>query len=371
MHEMDELFDKRSIIGAKLESILEEKKCTKMELCKNTGVSRPTIDKLLSGTHTNKTTYKKHMEKILKYLQITPNVLLIKRDNNQNNIRKIRNTYKITTAEMSSISGISLERLKQIESGENMSIAELRDIAMVFSTSSNALSNRSFFEPQIKRLNDFWGHIGILLNNTNEYLWFPITNKTCSLIYRTKVNDYMVIPCMNNRVLFLCMKNIKELILLDDACDDPIDINWEQNVSCGELPLVVYEALEDYILYDDSACKECISDNLKKFLDQFIKSKKMTGDEIYHFLNYSTIYYNDGNKRNLYIDFNEDESISTEIIDIYAFETSEFLEQYMLINEIHGYDILLNLDNISMLDLPLLKLENRIYELQENNYNNF
>lgn len=366
MYEIDELFDKRSIIGAKLESILDEKKCTKTELCKNTKVSRPTIDKLLAGTLTNKTTYKKHMEKILKYLQITPDALLKKRDVNQNNIRRIRNIYEITADEMSLITGISLEKLKQIESGENMSIAELRDIAMVFSTSSNALCDKSFFEPQIKKLNDFWGHIGVLLNNTKEYLWFPITKETYLSIYRKRVNDYMVIPCMNNRVLFLCMKNIKELIFLDDACDNPIDINWDQNVSCGELPLVVYEALEDYILNDDNVWEECVSDNLKKFLDKFIKSEKLTYDEIFHLLNYSTIHYNDGNKRSLYIDFVEDESISTEIVDIYAFETSEFLEQYILINEINGYDILLNLNNISMLDLPLLKLENRIYEMQEN-----
>lgn len=54
MYTLEDLFDRRSPVGTRLEQILMEKKCTKAELSKKTGVSRPTIDKVLSGTITSK-----------------------------------------------------------------------------------------------------------------------------------------------------------------------------------------------------------------------------------------------------------------------------------------------------------------------------
>lgn len=373
MYEIEDLFDKRSIVGAKLEMILEERKCTKNDLCKNTGVSRPTIDKLLAGTLTNKKNYEKHIEKILRYLELTPNMLLGNRINNQNKIRKIRNLCRITTDEMSQATGISLKRLKEIESGEQATIAELRDIALCLSISTNVLTNKYFFEPQISdlctffslynekndELSGFWGHVGILLNNLDKYLWYPITESTRSLIYRTMNNEYIVIPCMNNKVLLLCMTNVKELILLDDACDTPCNLNWDKNVSCGEIPLVIYEVLDDYEVDDQ------ISDTLNVFFNELIKKKGWSEDDISNMINYSTIYYKDGHKRSIFIDFSAEESISLEIMQIYDYESSDFFNNIMICKEIYGSEILFNMENISMLELPLLRVENKIYELQE------
>lgn len=364
MYEVEELFDKRSIVGAKLEYILDEKNCTKSELCKKTGVSRPTIDKVLAGILTNKKNYEKHMRKIIKYLQITPDILLGNKTSNQNKVREIRSIYRITTDEISKMTGISLERLKEIESGKIASVAELRDIGMILCTSSNVLTDKAFFEPTIERLNGFWGHVGICLNNTNEYLWYPIAKNTSSLIYRMINNKHIVIPCMNSKVLLLCMENIRDLILLDDVCDDPIGVNFDKNVNCGEIPLVVYEALEDY-MYGDCMSNNKISKKLKMVLDKYIEINKWTEEDILDILNASIVYYNDGNKRNLYIDFTIDDSVSNGIMGIYNFETSDFLDNIMIINEIYGYDTLLNLKNVSMLEVPLLKLEDRINELQK------
>lgn len=380
MYEIEELFDKRSIVGAKIEMILEERKCTKSELCKNTGVSRPTIDKLLAGTLTSKKNYEKHIEKILRYLELTPNMLLGNRINNQNKVRRIRNLCKITAPEMAEATGISLERLKQIETGQGASIAELRDIALCLSISSNVLTNKYFFEPQIsdlctivslyneeevEELSGFWGHIGILLNNLDEYLWYPITESTRSLIYRMMNNEHIVIPCMNNKVLLLCMDNVKELILLDEACDTPYDLNWNENVSCGEIPLVIYEILEDYLLFDDYTMNDQISDTLQIFLNKLIKKEGWSESDISSMVDYSTIYYNDGHKRSLCIDFTEEESISLEIMQIYDYESSDFFNNIMTFDDLSESEVLLNMKNISMLELPLLKVENRIYELQK------
>ena len=54
---------------------------------------------------------------------------------------------------------------------------------------------------------------------------------------------------MDNSLLLINAKKIEELILLDEACDQPADMDWDQNVSCGEVPNVVYEAFDDYMEY--------------------------------------------------------------------------------------------------------------------------
>jgi len=57
MFSHENLFDMRSNVGTKLEQLLKERNYTKAQLCKETGVSRPTINKILAGTITSKANY--------------------------------------------------------------------------------------------------------------------------------------------------------------------------------------------------------------------------------------------------------------------------------------------------------------------------
>ena len=216
MYDIEDLFDKRCVIGANLEQILEERNYTKAELCKKAGVSRPTLDKLLAGTLTSKTNYEKHISKILDCLSINPDILLGNVKNEYSRTRAIRNILRISSEEIAQATGITLSRLKEIESGEKASIAELRDVAICLSVSVSCLLGLNFFEPQIATLDDcirynklsemenlsgFWGHVGILLNNIDKFLWFPITGSVRESIYNAMNDDKIVIPCMNNKVL--------------------------------------------------------------------------------------------------------------------------------------------------------------------------
>lgn len=236
MYTIEDLFDKRSVVGSRLEQIIKDKGSSKLELCSNVGMSRPTLNKLLAGTITSKTNFEKHVSKVLKFLDITPDAILYNVVNSKRRIRQIRQMMKVATTDVANFSGISLKRLKQIESGEEASIAELRDIALCLGVSVRTLSGENVFETQVATLNDivdvnktdeisnlsgFWGHVGILLNNTKKYLWYPITGATRSEIYKTINNNRIVIPCMNNKMLFLYMPNVKEIVLLDEACDEP------------------------------------------------------------------------------------------------------------------------------------------------------
>ena len=56
-YDLKDLFDKRSVVGAKLEDLLVEQGFTKAGFCKECGISRPTLDKLLAGNITSKANF--------------------------------------------------------------------------------------------------------------------------------------------------------------------------------------------------------------------------------------------------------------------------------------------------------------------------
>ena len=377
MYSIGDLFDKRSIIGTRIEQILEERSYTKTEFCKRAGISRPTLDKLLTGSLTNKTNYEKHLSKILDCLSITPDMLLSNVQNRYNRGREIRSWMRITTEEIAESTGISLQRLKEIESGEKATLAELRDIALQLSVSVRDLCGEGFFETQAatldfgqwkneegnsKDLSGFWGHIGILPSNSEAYLWFPITANTRKQVYNTMNDERMVIPCMNNKVLYLNMENIKEIMLLDEACDEPDYANWDPQVDCGNIPLVVYEALEDYLYSLDTGTmsEDILSTNFQNYLDRLIEYMEWDEDTMYASTGRSVFYYKDGRMRYADIDFNSGESISSEISSVYDFGDGAMEESLLFCHDTNGAEILLNVNQISVLEFPLLQVEEAI-----------
>lgn len=376
MYKIEDLFDKRSVVGSKMELILKEKGYTKAELCKDIEISRPTLNKLLAGTLTSKINYEKHIEKMLKYLGITPDQLLGKASNSNQRIRQIRNMMRIATEDVTRVTGISLKRLQQIEAGADVSLAELRDIALCLNVSVRSLLGENIFESQVasldyftqgnkvKETNDlsgFWGHIGVLLSNTDRYLWYPITGSVRSDIYKMIDNERVVVPCMNNRILYLYMPNVKEVVLLDEACGTPNFANWDPEVSEGEIPLVVYEALEDYIYDDaDKIGDENLSVKFKEFLKKLIIQKHWDENAIFDLVDNSTIYYADGKTRMVYIQFDKDDSISAEISCVYTFEDMDRTEHMLFFTAEDEVVNFLNIEHISMLELPLLKVEESV-----------
>lgn len=370
MYQLEDLFDKRSVVGARLEQILVEKNCTKAELYKNTHVSRPTIDKILEGTITSKKNYETHMSKIIEYLHITPDMLAGNIACRKNRVREMRSVIKMSTESMAEATGISLERLQQIETGEQASTVELRDLAWELSTSTHVLTDTYFFEPQMGtpevfvanskvqgEVSGFWGHVGILLTGSKKYRWYPITANTRDMIFRKIDDDLLVIPCMDNKVLFLYMPNVEEITLSDFDCDTPSCKDWDPGVNCGEIPLVLYEALEDYCNED----VELISDKMKKVLDCYVNKRGKTKDELYYMLKTSVIYYASGKERWAQIEF-DDDTISETVEEVYGYEMSDVEEKFFFYSDdTDGSENFVNMKKISMIELPLLKVEEAIY----------
>ena len=94
-------------------------------------------------------------------------------------------------------------------------------------------------------------------------------------------NDRMVVPCMNNKVLYLNMNQIDSVVLLNDDCDPPAFANWDPSVGEGEIPLVVYEALDDYVTYEDDMPEYLMSPVFMNYLKGIIEKYDWTEESIF------------------------------------------------------------------------------------------
>lgn len=72
----DDLFEQRTLVAEKLKKCIREKGFTKVSFSKKVDISRPTLDRLLNGTIDNKSTFDKHLQKILLVLNMTADELL-------------------------------------------------------------------------------------------------------------------------------------------------------------------------------------------------------------------------------------------------------------------------------------------------------
>ena len=72
----DELFEMRKLTGTKLKNYIRSNGFSKVSFCKKTEISRPTLDKILNGEIDSKSTFDKHLNKILTSLSIDPDTLI-------------------------------------------------------------------------------------------------------------------------------------------------------------------------------------------------------------------------------------------------------------------------------------------------------
>ena len=134
MYDMNDLFNSRDVVGCKLNQIIGSHKYTKSNVCTGAGISRPTLDKLLNGEVTNKTNFEKHISKLLAFLSITPSELMGGIANPFTDSKTLRDALHLDLQQFSQRCGLSIDELQKIEAGEDVPLAELRDVAYFFCT---------------------------------------------------------------------------------------------------------------------------------------------------------------------------------------------------------------------------------------------
>ena len=73
----DELFEQRILVGSKLKECIRDLGYTKVSFASKADISRPTLDKLLNGEINNKSSFNRHLKKILKLLNMTVEDLML------------------------------------------------------------------------------------------------------------------------------------------------------------------------------------------------------------------------------------------------------------------------------------------------------
>ena len=73
----DELFEQRSLVASKLKDCIRDLGYTKVSFASKADISRPTLDKLLNGGIDNKSSFDRHLQKILKLLNMTVEELML------------------------------------------------------------------------------------------------------------------------------------------------------------------------------------------------------------------------------------------------------------------------------------------------------
>ncbi len=72
----DELFEQRSLVASKLKECIRDKGYMKVSFASKADISRPTLDKLLNGAIDSKSTFDRHLQKILKLLNMSVDELM-------------------------------------------------------------------------------------------------------------------------------------------------------------------------------------------------------------------------------------------------------------------------------------------------------
>ena len=292
--------------------------------------------------------------------------------------KTLRDALRLDLQQLSQQCGLPIDELQKIEAGEDVPLSALRDVAFCLGTGVTGVLGDGYFQTSVSRMdyfvkNDsttinfpggFWGYWGILVQGQPKYQWFPITAYTRQLIYKSSTEKYMAVPCMDNSLLLINCEKVEELVLLDEACDSPTDMDWDCTLSEGEIPAVVYEAFNDYMAYKDSKGSPSdydLSQSLVDAIDHIIDTCKIDPDSFLSKLNTATIMFSSGRVQQLTLSYDGSDSLATAVQQIN--ETGSLFNNNIVM--IEGYDeveALVNFKNISMIQLLLVKTESAIKE---------
>ena len=72
----DDFFETRKLVGIRLKDYIRSNGFSRVSFCKKIGISCRTLDKILNGELNSKSTFDKHLNKILTGLNIAPDTLM-------------------------------------------------------------------------------------------------------------------------------------------------------------------------------------------------------------------------------------------------------------------------------------------------------
>lgn len=210
--------------------------------------------------------------------------------------KKFRQARGYTQEKVAEMLKTTQQTVARWESGQaEPSLAALRDLAVIFSTSvddllgknpfSDAAVTNSYFS-----LDDgdehFWGHLGVLLPGEKYTRWYPITlkqaNQVDAAIDRISPDEpWLAVSTLNNRMLLINVPEVHRIHMLDDNADEVAD-DWELGWDSYQgHSLEIYRALANWAMAIPDDEEEASSETFKEGLEEFIKEEGLTENLIY------------------------------------------------------------------------------------------
>lgn len=258
-----------------------------------------------------------------------------------------------------------------IDNKATPTLKQYRDLALFFGTSVFHLKNNSekivtsSFDswPENEIIDGFWGHAGIVLNQSNYTKWYPISGQVMTEIGLDlhSESSSIFIETINNRLLAIRKRSLKSLRTLDDASDGTEDweIDWDdyQGLGCEE----IYNLLHEYFILNDYYPEEYIentSQKAREIVRNFVEKYNLN-DENYRELIYeSIIHHSDGKKTKMII--NEES-----IYDLTLQFQSDL--SFLSIEDYNGDITYFNTEKIEMIEIPLFLYHNSLQRAIEEN----
>lgn len=251
------------------------------------------------------------------------------------------------------------------------SLEVFRELAMVFHTNCNALIGKSFFNGQSSMdcdyfhvkdtvkgkseatLSGFWGHLGLLGEHMDKSIWYPITEDVMDSSFCSfQQYKFILVPCLDNKLLVVNKSHLKRWVFLDEACDSfPNDweLEWYQT---GEYPLELFTAFED-LAYSEAELDK--GTPLMKEAEQIVEEQKLDEDDLFALTLQTRVVYADGKKESYCID--DYDAVSSLVSNLMDYPEDEDLQDYIHFPTDGSEDVFVNLNNVSVIEFPFLKVD--------------
>jgi transcriptional regulator with XRE-family HTH domain len=229
-----------------------------------------------------------------------------------NKFKEFRQARGYTQEKVAEMLRTTQQTVARWESGRaEPSLAALRDLAVIFSTSVDDLLGRNPFSDAAVTnsyfsLDDgdehFWGHFGVLLAGEKYTRWYPITLKQANqvdvAISRISPDEpWLAVSTLNNRMLLINVPKVHRIHMLDDNADEVAN-DWELGWDSYQgHSLEVYRALANWAMAISDDEDEGSSKTFKEGLDELIKEEGLTEDLVYERVIDTHLHFTNGQLR--------------------------------------------------------------------------
>ncbi|MBZ6391598.1 helix-turn-helix domain-containing protein [Pantoea dispersa] len=285
-------------------------------------------------------------------------------------LKELCQAFNYTVNDLSRMIGVDEKEVNAwINNKSEPELKYYRDMALIFGTSVFHLKNNTgrivttsahYWITQ-GVMDGFWGHAGIILNQSNYTKWYPI-----SAYEKVKIEDALVsdslslsLETLNNRLLLIRKKSIKLLRTLDDASDgtDDWEIDWDdyQGLGCGEIYNLLHEHF-DLNDYDPDSFLDNTSEKAREVISAIINEYNLNSDNYKELIYESIIHHTDGKKTKIIINENC-------ILDLV--EQFEDEQTFIRIENYLGDKLYFNFEKLEMIEIPLFLYHNNQLNDQE------